>query len=816
MVISLTNQLKVSQGDYARTIESASNEIRIMQEQWDRLSRAVGNVFYPILQGVLPYINGILMALTEVFNLIASLAGFEMPEFDYSTLSGMDDTTLDLIDNLNGAGASVDDLNNKMKGLRNFDKLNVITTPTNNASSISSGSIDPKILQGFNLAFEEYDDLMDSVRMKAHDIRDSILEWLGFSKELNPITGEIEWKYQGLDKTLSNMWNSFADLPLGVKVLVGGMAAKNIVSLGQAFSKSISGMNKYKSVLIGTVGAITSFVGMRNSINGLIKTGDNAIDTLGAVASGLGAVASGALIGTKILPGWGTVIGVAAGGLLSLVSALTSYENTMGSWDSILNPAKDNLDAFTKSLDEQLEKIQIVSSAQMAQTTVHERLVEELQRITDENGKVKKGYEERANFIINELNNAYGTEMKLIDGTVDKYQQSIDKIKELISVQKQQIYTDMAKEMWETAEKNRAKAEDEYNSAIARQKTYLQQTGDTVEGINKSIREIEEALRTGAREDNEYAQKQISELNRRKQVLIGLDNDVEKASKNLSKIQRAEMLYQGVVTATLEGNAEQIAYYEKEIGKAYNNISTGAEESYIIMARASVGYFNSTLENFQTTYGQMTNEQKIWADNTVSSFVQTFTDEVQKTKEITPEMVAAWKEMSTLSTDAFLVAFNQLPDDLKNQLMYKLEQTGFDLSNSVQKGVNKTGGVEIPIKFTESGKQVKGFFFSQYLKENMQAYGLASYATGGLPPVGQLFIANEKGPELVSQIGGQSFVANQNQISDFIDRKTNSSSSRSPQIFNLYLDANHKLGSYTLEQMQQMAISNGGNLEFNY
>ena len=63
MVISLTEQLRKSQGDYGRTIESASNQIRIMKEQWERLSRALGNVFYPILERILPYLNLVLSLL---------------------------------------------------------------------------------------------------------------------------------------------------------------------------------------------------------------------------------------------------------------------------------------------------------------------------------------------------------------------------------------------------------------------------------------------------------------------------------------------------------------------------------------------------------------------------------------------------------------------------------------------------------------------------------------------------------------------------------------------------------------------------------
>ena len=182
MVISLTKQLKNSQGDWARTIESTSNQMRIFQEQWDRLSRTIGNIFYPILEKVFPYLNAILMVLTEIFNLIASLLGFKMPEFDYSSLASTSDAVLDLEDELSGASAGVDTLKQKLSGLRGFDKLNVISSPKDSGSSASAGAgVDPAIMDAFNASFSKYNDMMDEVNMKANQIRDAILDWLGFT-----------------------------------------------------------------------------------------------------------------------------------------------------------------------------------------------------------------------------------------------------------------------------------------------------------------------------------------------------------------------------------------------------------------------------------------------------------------------------------------------------------------------------------------------------------------------------------------------------------------------------------------------------------
>lgn len=181
MVISLTEQLKNSQGDWGRTIESVANQTRILHEQWNRMTRAFSNIFYPMIEKILPYLNAVLMVLTEIFNLIASLFGFKLPEFDYSGLAGASDATIDLIDGMNEAGNSADDLKDKLNGLRGFDKLNVISTPKGKDESGTGLGIDPAIMDAFNAKFKDYDDMMSNVRMKANDIRDAILDFLGFN-----------------------------------------------------------------------------------------------------------------------------------------------------------------------------------------------------------------------------------------------------------------------------------------------------------------------------------------------------------------------------------------------------------------------------------------------------------------------------------------------------------------------------------------------------------------------------------------------------------------------------------------------------------
>lgn len=267
MVISLTDQLKKSQGDWGRTIESVANQTRIMKEQWSRLGRAIGNVFYPIIEKVLPYLNAMLMVLTEIFNLVASLIGFEMPKFDYSGLAGVSDETQDIIDGMNDAGNSADELNKKMKGLRGFDKLNVVNTPTSNSKTSGSG-IDPAIMEAFTSAFGNYNDMMDEVNMKARQIRDNILDWLGFTdgtyRNLKLIAGVLG-TIAGL-KILSGLTSIYGIIK---KLFMNSVVVKALKSIWSYGKNILSGIKMFTS---GTISLQTLLTGIF-SPTGLIILG---------------------------------------------------------------------------------------------------------------------------------------------------------------------------------------------------------------------------------------------------------------------------------------------------------------------------------------------------------------------------------------------------------------------------------------------------------------------------------------------------------------------------------------------------------------
>lgn len=196
IVASILEQTEEAQGDWGRTIESTANQMRIFQQQTERLSRAIGDVFAPVMKTILPIMNAVLMVITELISMFASwlalLVGYEKEDY----FAGTSESVSDLAD---GLGVATENAKKLKSGLRGFDKLNNITTPTQSGASAGGGTgVDASIMDLYSKASQSYLENLEKVNMKATQIRDKIMEWLGFTKLIDEETGDISFKFEKL------------------------------------------------------------------------------------------------------------------------------------------------------------------------------------------------------------------------------------------------------------------------------------------------------------------------------------------------------------------------------------------------------------------------------------------------------------------------------------------------------------------------------------------------------------------------------------------------------------------------------------------
>ena len=174
-------QAKDATGDFARTLEQPANQLRVFKEQMTQVGRAIGTFFVQPLRDALPVINGYVMAIRVMLETVASLVGVSM-ESEYT--QGFDGAT-ESVDQL---GASADATKKKIKSLvAPFDELNILKDNSSSEDEgLGYGTVDPAIL-GL-LDSMEYE--LEAVRMRAHDVRDAILQFFGFTP-----TDGVGWLY---------------------------------------------------------------------------------------------------------------------------------------------------------------------------------------------------------------------------------------------------------------------------------------------------------------------------------------------------------------------------------------------------------------------------------------------------------------------------------------------------------------------------------------------------------------------------------------------------------------------------------------------
>ena len=153
-LLAILDQSKVAWGDQANTINSVANQYRIFKQQISNVARAIGNLFIPVLQAVLPVINGVMIAFQKFVVFIGRLFGINYSKIMDGISSGyssMGDSIGDVMDETDGVadsaggiGSSLDDANKKAKKLQRtilgFDQINKLDDNTDTSSSGNSGT----------------------------------------------------------------------------------------------------------------------------------------------------------------------------------------------------------------------------------------------------------------------------------------------------------------------------------------------------------------------------------------------------------------------------------------------------------------------------------------------------------------------------------------------------------------------------------------------------------------------------------------------------------------------------------------------------
>ena len=279
--IAIMKQTTDAQGDFARTLSSPANMIRILQAQLNSLARAVGSLLYPALKSILPPLIAAVELVKELVTGIASLMGVKVEFPDFSSASDAVGGVTDAMDNTTKAtGKAAKAFKNYIMG---FDELNVIQK--DNGSSGGSGS-------GAGAA----GNILGDVDLSGYDMFKQYNE--EFAKQIDGIKQKIK-----------------AMLPL-MATVAAALAAWKLTNLITDIVDAIHKMNALKSIVLGlgvfTVGIVLEITGIKDAIESGVNGKNFAEIVLGALIGTTGAAILGKGIAQFIVTGFGnTAVGAA-------------------------------------------------------------------------------------------------------------------------------------------------------------------------------------------------------------------------------------------------------------------------------------------------------------------------------------------------------------------------------------------------------------------------------------------------------------------------------------------------------------------------
>lgn len=377
--IAILKQTTDAQGDFARTLSSPANMIRVLKAQLSGLARDIGSLLYPALKSILPPLIAAVELIREFVQWVAKLMDVKVEFPDFSSASDAVGGVTDAMDDTTKAtGKAAKAFKNYIMG---FDELNVIQKDNGSSGGSGSGAgaagnilgdIDLSGYDMFKQYNEEFAKQIDSIKEKIRgmlpiigavtaalalwklttfiaDIVDAIKK-IGILKGM--VAGGILigigffLMFDGIKKAIQDKLNviNFSEILVGAITFVGGAAllgskiAEFITTsfADSAVAKAITAAGgKMGGALVGAVVAGV-IAGVAMFVTGVYDALTNGLNILNGLLIPAGSTMAGAAVGAiigslggPIGAGIGAIIGLIVGGLTD--AGIAIYQN----WDKI-------------------------------------------------------------------------------------------------------------------------------------------------------------------------------------------------------------------------------------------------------------------------------------------------------------------------------------------------------------------------------------------------------------------------------------------------------------------------------------------------
>lgn len=428
-------------------------------------------------------------------------------------------------------------------------------------------------------------------------------------------------------------------------------------------SKAASVIKTYQTAKNNAMAASTRVLSAATNKNSVATVANTAAIEAQGIAAGVAAVATKALSAAMAL--MGGPVGLAIAGIGALVGVLMllgsksedSAEKQIKASEKVIKSAQKQRKAY----EDNLQAIKKQRDADLGQIDIAVNLKKELDRIVDSNGKVKKGYEQRAQFITGQLKKATGIELSMMDGVIQGYGELGRAIDDYLEKKKAETILKSQQKTWEASQKHLKKLTEEYVKLTKQ----MDEHNEKADYYNKK--------QTGDFAYNTVqAQTHLDEVKKLGKERKKISNDIKKCAIDEQETMQMHADF-------LAGNYEKI-----------NNFVAGHGARMVEIETMKRGELIKTREKAQSEFDTMKQLYK----ETHSSYAKTTMDAAKQELDLIDQKMSGMAtrtriggksviaETARVANDALAAARSRNPDFI---------QTGRDISSGIASGIASTG-----------------------------------------------------------------------------------------------------------------------------
>lgn len=420
---------------------------------------------------------------------------------------------------------------------------------------------------------------------------DSTESFNGVLEKMQSCTGATDLAFDKLgttSKTINDTLNKVKNsgINLGQAILTAVTPKINkMAEVADKATTKFNGLSDEQKSTIVTIGGIVIAIGPAIIALGKMATGISAVIK---TIKGIGTAVSGLTTLMATNPVFGGVV-IAVAGVAALTTGLVALSKATKSNSEDVKKLTDeeqqHIDAINKSKEAYDKTIQQRDESVKGINSEYNNLRElsaELDNIVDENGRVKEGYEDRANVITGLLSNALGIEIGMTDGVIENYNELKGSIDNVIQSKQAEALLNANEAAYTEAIQNRTEAFTNLSNIQKDVKDTEQQLTEQKKKYNEAMGGYLKAMSAGTGNVQEY-----------KEALANASDEIDRLRQNLEqqngKLNEAQDVYNGYTTtitnyneligASTSGNAEQIKLAMEKVTNSFQTAENGSRES---------------------------------------------------------------------------------------------------------------------------------------------------------------------------------------------------------------------------------------------